>query len=102
MTEITAKTPWEGSMGGIPMHLDYFDGSMFEAVERIAKKYPRNVAFDFMGRPTTYARLVDEIRNCARALRTIEKERQPRKSASKKRPMLKKKVVKRRVARTLD
>ena len=53
MTEITAKTPWEGSMGGIPMHLDYFDGSMFEAVERIAMKYPRNVAFDFMGRPTT-------------------------------------------------
>ena len=36
MTEITAKTPWEGSMGDIPMHLDYFDGSMFEAVERIA------------------------------------------------------------------
>ena len=44
MTEITARTPWEGSMGGIPMHLDYFDGSMFEAVERIAMKYPRNVA----------------------------------------------------------
>ena len=40
MTEITVKTPWEGSMGGIPMHLDYFDGSMFEAVERIAMKYP--------------------------------------------------------------
>ena len=71
MTEITAKTPWEGSMGGIPMHLDYFDGSMFEAVERIAMKYPRNIAFDFMGRPTTYSRLVNEIKNCARALRTI-------------------------------
>ena len=71
MTEITARTPWEGSMGGIPMHLDYFDGSMFEAVERIAMKYPRNVAFDFMGRPTTYSRLVNEIKNCARALRTI-------------------------------
>ena len=71
MTEITARMPWEGSMGGIPMHLDYFDGSMFEAVERIAMKYPRNVAFDFMGRPTTYSRLVNEIKNCARALRTI-------------------------------
>ena len=71
MTEITARTPWEGSMGGIPMHLDYFDGSMFEAVERIAMKYPCDIAFDFMGRPTTYSRLVNEIRNCARALRTI-------------------------------
>ena len=71
MTEITAKTPWAGSLGDIPMHLTYFEGSMFEAVERIAQKYPRNVAFDFMGRSTTYARLVDEIKNCARALRTI-------------------------------
>ena len=71
MTEITAKTPWAGSLGDIPMHLIYFEGSMFEAVERIAQKYPRNVAFDFMGRSTTYARLVDEIKNCARALRTI-------------------------------
>ena len=31
-------------MGGIPMHLDYFDGSMFEAVERIARTIRRSRA----------------------------------------------------------
>ena len=48
-----AKTPWKDYLGDVPMHLDYFQGTMFEAVEAIAKKYPKNVAFDFMGKSTT-------------------------------------------------
>ena len=68
---ITAKTPWKNYMGDVPMHLDYFKGSMFEAVEAIAKKYPKNVAFDFMGKSTTYKELVENIENCAKALKTI-------------------------------
>ncbi|MDO4853701.1 MAG: hypothetical protein Q4A88_09835 [Clostridia bacterium] len=50
MENITAKTPWENFMGGVPMHLDYFDGSMYDAVKAIAEKYPNNVAFVFMGK----------------------------------------------------
>ena len=71
MSEITAKTPWKDCMGDLPMHLDYFEGSMFEAVEQIAKKYPNQVAFDFMGKSTTYQKLVQEIETCAKALKTI-------------------------------
>ena len=44
---------------------------MFEAVEKIAEKYPNNIAFDFMGRSTTYKALVREVEDCAKALRTI-------------------------------
>lgn len=69
--KITVKTPWEGHMGDVPMHLDYFDGSMFDAVKAIAKKYPRNVAFDFMGKSTNYAKFVDEVEECAKSLKTI-------------------------------
>lgn len=58
-------------MGDTPMHLDYFEGSMFEAVEIIAQKYPKNVAFDFMGKSTTYKELVEQIETCAKALKTI-------------------------------
>ncbi|MBQ6545067.1 MAG: AMP-binding protein [Lachnospiraceae bacterium] len=65
------RTPWEGSMEGIPMHIDYFEGSMFDKVEDRAKRFPDYVAFDFMGRPTTYKRLVDEVHACARSLKTI-------------------------------
>ena len=68
---ITVKTPWKDYLGDVPMHLEYFDGSMFEAVENVARKYPNAVAFDFMGKSTTYRSLVREIENCAKALKTI-------------------------------
>ena len=71
MDNISAKAPWKSSLGEVPFHLDYFDGSMFEAVEKIAQQYPNNVAFDFMGRSTSYKALVKEIEACAKALRTI-------------------------------
>ncbi len=71
MENITAKTPWKDHLGEVPFHLDYFEGSMFEAVAAIAEKHPNNVAFDFMGRSTTYKALVKEIEQCAKALKTI-------------------------------
>ena len=71
MSEITAKTPWKAHLGEVPFHLDYFEGSMFEMVEGVAKQYPSSVAFDFMGKSTTYRQLVTEIDRCARALKTI-------------------------------
>lgn len=71
MHEITAKTPWKDYMGDVPMHIDYFRGSMFEAVENIAKKYPKNIAFDFMGKSTSYAELVRSIEQCAKSLKAL-------------------------------
>ena len=68
---MNVKTPWKAAMGDIPMHLEYFEGSMFDKVLDIANRYPNNVAFDFMGRSTTYKKMVEEIENCARALKTI-------------------------------
>ena len=60
MSEV--KTPWKDYMGDVPMHLEYFQGTMFEAVENIAHAYPNNIAFTFMGRSTTYRRKVLGIR----------------------------------------
>ena len=71
MSIITAKSPWKEHLGDVPMHLDYFEGSMFEALEQIAQQYPNYVAFDFMGKSTTYKKLVQEVETCAKALRTI-------------------------------
>lgn len=70
-TATQIKTPWEGHLGDVPMHIEYFEGSMFEAVEEIAKLYPDNIAFDFMGKSTSYSKLVEEVHNCAKSLRTI-------------------------------
>lgn len=71
METITVKTPWEKHLGDVPMHVDYFDGTMFDAVKIIAEKFPKNIAFDFMGKSTTYEKFVQEIETCAKALKTI-------------------------------
>ena len=74
MTEMrtaSARTPWKDYMGDLPMHLDYFEGSLFEAVEKTAEKYPDAVAFDFMGKSTTYRKMIQQIETCAKALKTI-------------------------------
>ena len=68
---MTVKTPWKDYMGDVPMNLDYFEGSMYDAVEAIAKKYPNNIAFDFMGKSTTYAELIEQINLCAKSLKTL-------------------------------
>ncbi len=71
METITAKRPWANYVGDVPLNLEYFEGSMFDKVAEVAAKYPDHVAFDFMGRSTTYRQLIQEIENCAKALKTI-------------------------------
>ena len=71
MDTITAKRPWAGQTGEVPLNLTYFEGSMSDKIEWIAGKYPDNIAFDFMGRSTTYRQMVREIEKCAKALKTI-------------------------------
>ncbi len=70
-SEVTAKMPWKDSVGDMPLTLDYFEGTMFEKVESIAKQYPNYTAFTFMGAKTTYRRMIEQIRACAKSLRTI-------------------------------
>lgn len=71
MENTQIKMPWLNSLGDMPSHLDYFQGSMFEAVKAVADKYPSNVAFDFMGKSTSYKSMLEQIENCAKSLRTI-------------------------------
>lgn len=68
---ITAKTPWKEYMGDVPMHIDYFQGSMFEALEKIALQYPKNIAFDFMGKSTSYPELIRHVVACAKSLKAL-------------------------------
>ena len=68
MEQTTPKTPWKDFMGDVPMHLTYFNGSLFEAVERVAAIWPGYVAFDFLGKSTTYAQFIGQVRHCAACL----------------------------------
>ena len=68
---VQVKMPWANSTGGVPLYLDYFQGTMVEKIEDIANKYPNNIAYDFMGKHTTYREFVKQIEECARSLRSI-------------------------------
>ena len=61
------KTPWYKNMGDVPHTIEYHQGSIYDAVCAIAEKYPNNVAFDFMGKATTYKRFVQQVENCAKS-----------------------------------
>lgn len=69
--ENAIKTPWYKFLNGVPAHLDYFQGSMFDKVSWIAEKYPNNIAFDFMGKSTPYKKFIKKTEMCAKALKTI-------------------------------
>ncbi len=68
MENRSAKTPWKAHMGDIPIHLHYFEGTMYDAVAEIARKYPKYIALDFMGKTASYAELKEQIDRCAKAL----------------------------------
>ena len=65
------KTPWLSAMGDVPAHLDYFGGTLYQAVEACARNYPDHTAYVFMGKRTSYRAMLQEINICARALKSI-------------------------------
>ena len=63
------KAPWLKFYGEVPYHLEYHTGTMYQAVEECANKYPNYTAYVFMGRKTSYRAMLQEINLCARALK---------------------------------
>jgi long-chain acyl-CoA synthetase len=61
------KTPWLGSYGDVPFHLEYSDKSMSGAVMEMAESQPDFPALTFMGRAIAYKEMVAEIDRVARA-----------------------------------
>ncbi len=68
---VETKAPWLKNYGDVPAHLKYKQCTMFEAVREIAEKYPDYIAYDFMGKKTTYKTFVQQTEICARALKAI-------------------------------
>ena len=63
------RAPWLNNYGDVPKTLEYFDGTMWEMVEKAAQTRPDHVAYDFMGRSTAYSKFRENVHNCAKALR---------------------------------
>jgi long-chain acyl-CoA synthetase len=53
-------------------HLEYPELTMFQMVERIAGQYPKEPAYEFYGRKTSYQAFVQRIERAARAFTAME------------------------------
>lgn len=71
MTETGIKAPWKDHLGELPFHLEYFQGSMYEAVKETADKYPDLPAYAFFGTKTTYNAMMTRIAACARSFKMM-------------------------------
>ena len=49
----------------------YPEGRLIDPVIATAKQFPANLAYEFMGKKRTYARFVEDVDVCARALTAL-------------------------------
>ncbi len=65
------KTPWfeTAKKAGVPITLEYYDGSMVDALEDTARAVPDTIAYNFFGNKVTYKELIIQIHEAAKALR---------------------------------
>ena len=65
---ISAQAPWLKFYGEAPAHLDYPQKTIYQIVRDTAKLHPNQVAYEFMGKETSYSRFMERIDRTARAL----------------------------------
>lgn len=68
---MNVKSPWIDHLDGIPAHLDYFQGSMYDKIAEVSENYPDYIAYDFMGGKVKYKDFISKVDKCARALAGI-------------------------------
>ena len=64
---LSTAAPWLNFYGNMPKSIDYPQKTMYEMVAAIGKKYPANIAYEFMGKQTDYATFLKRIDLTARA-----------------------------------
>lgn len=64
---MSPAAPWLRFYGTMPAHLNYPSGSMFSVLANTARQYPNHIAYEFMGRKTTYAAFIKRVEITAAA-----------------------------------
>ena len=68
---MNSDAKWFKYYGDTPRTIDYPDASLYEILLGAAKKYPNNIAYDFMGKSVSFKEFIAEIDTCAKALSTL-------------------------------
>ncbi len=71
-TPITERMPWASSKDPeVPLHLEYSELTMVGRVKEMVDRYPNYIAYEFMGKKTTYSEMWEKITACAKSLKAI-------------------------------
>ena len=65
---LSASAPWTKYYGSTPATLDYPHKTMYQLLSDTAGQYPKNIAYNFMGRQTTFETFMTRIDAAARGL----------------------------------
>ena len=65
---LSASAPWVKYYGSTPASIDYPRTTMYQQVADAAKRYPDNIAYDFMGKKTTFRTFLSRIDAAAKGL----------------------------------
>ena len=68
---LSASAPWLNYYGTTPKTLEYPHVTMFELLAEVARKYPENIAYEFMGKGTTYQTFIRRIELTAKAFQAM-------------------------------
>ena len=68
---ISATAPWFKYYGDMPKTLDYPKKTIYQIIRQTAREIPNEVAYEFMGKPTSYAQFMARIERTAKALLAI-------------------------------
>lgn len=64
---ISSSSPWLKFYGDTPAHLHYPRKTVFQMVQATAACHPKHIAYEFMGKKTTYSDLISRIELTAKA-----------------------------------
>lgn len=65
------KTPWYGNTGGIPVHIEYPNCSIYRFFKNCANKFPKYIATEYLGIKRSYKYLLKRVDKVAAALRQL-------------------------------
>lgn len=65
---LSMTAPWLAYYGNMPKTIDYPHKTMYQLLAENSKKYPKNIAYNFLGKETTYETFLGRIHETAKAL----------------------------------
>ena len=65
---LSSSAPWTAYYGNTPASLDYPRKTMYQLVADTAGRYPKNIAYVFMGKETSYGAFMERIDAAAKGL----------------------------------